>query len=458
MANNIKQIKAAIEANLAKIRDAYYAALNSDSSPEGVETARANYATALKSAQLNARTLLNDQTKPDIVDLGIWNVMAKIGMANPSVILAEEVKESKGKNEDYPGQRDVCIELLNAYMRTLRELLDNTGYGKALYMTELGDFINGNDGYTAFGKNGPVDCWLQCEILKTLRSQPGYHGEYDPGLFESCRSWLNRNKPLIYIAVQEPHLPFQLPTWPEEAIPGKIGKSPPEIKPEIFDEQEKKIKEILKRIKDNPSGNQPHPECADLYKEAVRWASERFNFALKLIDICKRLKELWKLLTAAGCFEFLHLDVLFARRKIGQFGDLEEFRQWWWKWFIDPRNEPDLKPYVDVLSSAQYEDLKNYLVYRGKPDRYVVANRNYEEWVNSPESTRSLVPPIWKQAFALFDNTDFDDDTAFRYFCGTVYRGDYVNAKIDFRWTLEDFDIMHTALNDLLNYYVEGDV
>jgi hypothetical protein len=266
-----------------------------------------------------------------------------------------------------------------------------------------------------------------------------------------------RNKPLIYIAVQEPHLPFQLPTWPEEAIPGKIGGNPPQITPEIFEDQEKKIKEILKQIKNNPSGNQPNPECADLYKEAVRWASDRFNFALKIIKICQKLKELFKLLRVAGCFDVLHLDKVFARRKIGKFEDLEEFREWWYDWFTKPQNMPDLKPYVDVLSSAQYDDLQDYLVYRGNPNRFDVANRNYEEWLNSPESTRSIVPPIWKQAFAMFDNTDFDDDTVFRYFCGTVYRGDYAE-KIDFRWTLEDFDILHTALNDLINSYVEGDV
>lgn len=455
MANTINQIKATIEANLATIRDAYYAALNSDSSPEGVATARANYATALKSVQLNALTLIDDQIKPDIADLGVWNVMAKIGMANPSIILAEEVTESKGNKEDYPGQRQLCINLFNDYLKALKELLDITGYANIPYLKEIGDFIEGNTGILV-RENGPVDCWLQCELLKRLKKDPTYDGGLDPTFLESCRSWLNRNKHLIWLTVQNPKNPFQLPTWPEEAIPGNLGSNPPPITPDIFEEQEKRIREILKQINDNPSTNQPLPECADLYKDAAAWASERFAFALKLIDICKRLKDAINALQAAGCFDLLRLDEVFARRKIGNFKDLEEFRQWWYQWFTDPFASPDLSPFKDSLTSAQYDDLQNYLVYRGNPNRFAVAISKYEEWSKSPESTRSIVPPMWKDAFAMFDNTDFDDDTVFRYFCGTVYRGDY--EKTNLRWTSEDFDILHTALNDLLNSYVEGDV
>ena len=97
MANNINQIKAAIEANLAKIRDAYYAALNSDSSPEGVKTARANYATALKSAQLNARTLVNAQTPFEKGEYETLSAVTELGYS-PSKF--RMVKSSPPKSAD----------------------------------------------------------------------------------------------------------------------------------------------------------------------------------------------------------------------------------------------------------------------------------------------------------------------------------------------------------------------
>ena len=451
MANNINQIKAAIEANLATIRDAYYAALNSDSSPEGVETARANYATALKSAQLNALTLLNDQIEPSIVDLGIFNVMAKIGMANPSVMMAEEVKESKGNNENKK-----CIDLFNDYLKTLKELLDLTGYGNALYMKELGDFIQGNAGVFDSGKDGPVDCWLACELIERLKKEGTYSGQVTKGLFENCREYILRCRNFGDFPLTDPKNPFQIPTWPEDLTPGKVGASPPELTPTVFEEQEKRIKELLEQIKGNPSGNQPMTACKDLYKQALDWMSERLNFGLHLIGLLQRLKELYRQLNEADCFGRLHLDVIFRDRQIGRFGSIDEFGEWWWEWFKNPFASPDLKTFKDSLTSAQYEDLQNYLVYRGRPDRFAVARLKYETWKSSPESTRSIVPPIWKDTFAMFDNTDFDDETIFRYFYGTVLRGDYVG--INLRWTSEEFEIFNDALNDLVNYYAEGDV
>jgi len=112
MANNINQIKAAIEANLATIRDAYYAALNNDSSPEGVKTARANYATALKSAQLNARTLVNAQTPFEKGEYEAISAVTELGYS-PSKF--NMVKSSPPKSADVreayglPASGDIMI-------------------------------------------------------------------------------------------------------------------------------------------------------------------------------------------------------------------------------------------------------------------------------------------------------------------------------------------------------------
>jgi len=79
MANNINQIKAVIEANLATIRDAYYAALNSDSSPEGVKTARANYAAAIATCRTNAKQLFDNQASFTANEYEATNAVLELG-------------------------------------------------------------------------------------------------------------------------------------------------------------------------------------------------------------------------------------------------------------------------------------------------------------------------------------------------------------------------------------------
>ena len=440
MANNINQIRATIEANLKKISAVYYSELAASTTVESAATARANYAAALREVKLNTDILINDQIKPTIADLAFQNSIFKMGRSTSVVLLEGELKDNPPK----PTQIDICVQLFNDYVKELQKLLDETGYSNIGIIKGIGEYISGKED----GDN-PVDCWLACEVTERLK-ESNYDGPFERGFFENCRDFIKRlNLPP---ALRNPV--FGLPSFPIELLPGYIGDHPPTLTPEVFEEQEEKIKEYLRQIRDNPSGNQPRTACAKLYKEAVEWLSKRLKYGLKLTKICKKLKEIMDLLKANDCILTLNLDVLFGQRNIGRFDNLDAFQTWWWDWFMNPFSFPNLKPYYSSLTPEQYDNLSDFLAYRDRPDRYEVALKKYEEWENLPESNRSITPPIWKDTFAMFDDTDFDDEMVFRYFTSMVFNGQY--DKITCGWQETEMTDLNTALTDLLKYYAEG--
>ena len=154
MASNINQINAAIEANLATIRDAYYAALNSDSSSEGVATARANYATALKSVQLNALTLINAQTPFEKGEYEAISAITELGFS-PSKF--KVVKSSPPKSADVreaygiPASGDIMIG--NQPYKVLTEYSTDTNISKIVDTLFSLIGASGNSATTT-GQNG----------------------------------------------------------------------------------------------------------------------------------------------------------------------------------------------------------------------------------------------------------------------------------------------------------------
>ena len=85
MANNINQIRAIIEANLKKISAVYYSELAASTTAESAATARANYAAALRSVQLNANTLIDAQIPFEEAEVQTTNAVLKSGFS-PSKI------------------------------------------------------------------------------------------------------------------------------------------------------------------------------------------------------------------------------------------------------------------------------------------------------------------------------------------------------------------------------------
>jgi hypothetical protein len=211
MANNIKQIKAAIEANLATIRDAYYAALNSDSSPEGVETARANYATALKSAQLNALTLLNTQTPFEEGEYETTNAVLELGYplskvdlrksstpttANIGQIYGISFDNSASSNwkllTEYNSNvslNEFVSSVISLTGSSLRDFLSNTtADGQSLMRAIQIDVMTGASGGTAdtggtgaTGTSGDCGGVLECYDCCLTASNKGPNGEITLG-------------------------------------------------------------------------------------------------------------------------------------------------------------------------------------------------------------------------------------------------------------------------------------
>lgn len=102
MANNINQIKATIEANLAKIRAAYLAELAANPTAEGAATARANYAAALKAVQLNAQTLIGTQIVPDAETFALNESLMKQGIPYGSVTFTTVVPNTIYERNGFP--------------------------------------------------------------------------------------------------------------------------------------------------------------------------------------------------------------------------------------------------------------------------------------------------------------------------------------------------------------------
>jgi hypothetical protein len=192
----------------------------------------------------------------------------------------------------------------------------------------------------------------------------------------------------------------------------------------------------------------------------IAWFIPKAKKILKICNILQELNNAFKALMESGCYGRLQLSKVFARRKISRFDDIDEFFAWCKDWFFTPHpfgiGSPDLEPAKSFLTTEEYGNLHNAVVFKDRPDRFRDAFRKCEEWENSSELTRSAVPPMWKDVFSMFDNSEFTDEFVMMYFLGTIIRGDYIDIR--YKWSIDNFAILHDALNDLLNYYAEGDV
>jgi len=452
MANNINQIKAAIEANLATIRDAYYAALNSDSSPEGVETARANYATALKSAQLNARTLVNAQTPLTEAEYTTRNLALELGISIDTI--NEDTRYDTRSAFVQEVSKQDCMDLFNKYISTIKKMRDLLTDDNIDKLVEIYYYIYGKDpGFPEsvllsfkLGSN-PVNCWLACEMNEFVKANPntpnGYGGifrERRGGLFggEDCWEYIRAPGQDLTVPIRNqenrniPPLPWKIPSFPPELLPDWIP-APGDIDwsdPKKVGEWLEKMRKFLKEVQSNPSGNSPNPSCNQLYKEAVNWLADKVGIVLQFLSLGKDLQALYEEMQLGPCNGILRLDVVFRDREIGRFDDPLKFGEWLWKLHkkeLQPM--PNLDPLVSLLSETRIPSDTATLLNeweknceKENPNRYKVALTEYEAWAAKSPEERNFVPPI-KGLFPVLNTSDFTDEFAFMYLAAMSWYG-----------------------------------
>lgn len=407
MANNINQIKATIEANLAKIQAAYLTELATNPTAEGVATARANYAAALISAQLNANALIENQLPFEDIEWAAY-------LVEQNAIQFRSLTGSSGGTGAPPNlPQNQCLEWFKEYLAhhklLLKLMYDNFSVFGGGKINQFLDIILGKE-----GRDNIIDCWLACEwgeYYKNIR--PG-ESTYQKGAFESCFDYVRRmQKTPRRDGDPTPEFDFKLPERPDPNTP----PFDPERylnNPFLIGDLDKQIQKYLKQLEEEGVPG-VSANCADVRKQAMAWLAERLHLLHSIADLLLRMEELYKKIQK-NCDLTLER---FEARRIGKFRSLDEFFQYLkWFWFESfPWNAPDYtEPTIPEiygttpnasLSDAMFEHNK-YGFYRDRPERVEESRKKYQEWLNTSVEVRSEYPPV-KDMFPALDKTDFTD-------------------------------------------------
>jgi len=282
MANNINQIRATIEANLKKISAVYYAELAASTTAESAATARANYAAALRSVQLNANTLIDAQIPFEEAEVQTTNAVLELGYslrkvdirksltpttANIGQIYGISFDNSASSNWKLLTEYNANVSLdkfvssvISLTGSSLRDFLSNTTADVQPLMKSMriDVVITGASGRTediggtgATGTSGNCGSVLECVDCCLTASNKGPNGEitledgtvvypFDPltnplGYIKEsilCEKSYSRNKYIKcegeteFTLIEEPGLSSYNPgeIWEEYEVPGYIPK------------------------------------------------------------------------------------------------------------------------------------------------------------------------------------------------------------------------------------------
>jgi hypothetical protein len=448
MANNIKQIKAAIEANLAKIRDAYYAALNSNSSAEGIETARANYATDLQQAQLNAIKLLDNQTPFSDSQYGTLQVVLNTGIPSTGIISVVGAAEASGGgismqpeaepsiSETNPDiLRAECIALFNRYLELYRQLETMKTLHNLFTVRDFWRDLTGED------SNGVMKCAVAC-----IYNQFSPEGSRRKPL-ESCSDYVKRVGEESWVKkLHEILEKTRTKPLPDSSTP-IFDPDNPNTWP-VFDLEEV-LKALRKAFKDGGlvlGDLQLSSDCYEKFSRAIEMFAEVliiFNNAMRLIV---QLMQIAIKLRRSPCWDLLNLEQEFRDRNLFDFswGYFEYFSEWirnWWNPFAPtPRLNPVL---ANIPSSTTIDEFRQYhrntvnylntFFYGNRPDRVDVWQNKYLAWKNNPSERSSQFPPI-KDLCMVADGTNITDENVAWYVLLKFYANRNAFANLNVFW------------------------
>jgi len=211
----------------------------------------------------------------------------------------------------------------------------------------------------------------------------------------------------MFVRDMSPNQEELLPRFPER-LPVDIDNAPywaarhKEVL-ETFDRDAKRALEALRRAQENGSDwleNIPKP-CRERAKEFLKQLARDLQEVSKLLEILLRLKNAFDKLRNSDCWEILGLEEEFNKRNIGRFESLEEFMRWLKKLIPLMQEKPlspppiDLNPYKALLSDSENQLFENNLLGDfSLSERVDIAYPAYQSWLNEPEETRSVYPPI----------------------------------------------------------------